>query len=200
MPINFDLIQKAANYVRELGNEDGNEHLCALDANGNVLFVCHGNENVVSAEGYDFKDVSYVVHNHPNDSSLSVQDVAMSNHHKCWTVAVSRTGSMYASSGVYPEKLRSHYPDEDEEGLLGYSLGGLNNIDHKAAANLFLASMFVQFNEDEINTLASHMGNLAYSHLGYMNYEFRLSEHDAAMFKRHSKLANKMLPNGISLT
>lgn len=69
-------------WVLDRGAETGVEHLATMDANGMPIAIGSGISTFVGFPGYLYEamtkgKVAYLTHNHPRNSSLSVQDYAM---------------------------------------------------------------------------------------------------------------------------
>jgi hypothetical protein len=199
--MNFELVKKAAAYVRELGAEDNKEHLVALDVYGNALFVVHGEEHQVSFEGYDISNVAYVVHNHPNGSALSAQDIGMASVQGVTVVCVTPNGSLFASKGINSDVVRQRYglygvSDEDVKvGVANQLVGKERDI----GMSLVFGRMTGQFNEDP-DTYASHFANKIFQAQGFLDYEYEMSPRDKMKFAAYQGFFEKKSGLKVSLT
>ncbi len=156
---NFEPLRlKAVDFAASQGREYG----IILSSKGEVLAEKPGEAHQVNFEGYEnlVKD-NWILHSHPNNSSLSPQDIKLMQRFGLkGVIAVGPDGSVFGATGLKANH-RNAYIEEAE------TMAGM------LAMSLQRARFFTS---DEVDIIASVWMGRALGVQGVMDYRYRLGE------------------------
>jgi hypothetical protein len=172
-------VREAAAYVLAREAVDGNEHGVLLDADGKCIFTVDGDENhieVIMTPDLQ-KRAKIMVHNHPGNSSLSLEDIMNATMTGIEVYAVGMDGSFYASRG---------FNRQENEDIRTY-----RQCDDKVVT---LAAMAYSFGAatGSIKDLLGHLTNEVMSKKGYYDYRFLLSEQAKAYYAQNRDVITRI--------
>lgn len=166
-------VQEATQYVLHRGAVDNKEHLVALDASGNFIHCQDGSDHEVNMETYDFSNTVAVVHNHPNNAALSVQDVLLATGQNITTYAVTPSGSVHKTRGLVAGKVDA------------VAIKALF-VEKTLSQVVFMEYMFSDMGKEEGETIASNLVMMFLKETGLIDYEAQLSAQDKALIFQHN--------------
>ncbi len=180
-PVQGDLVTSAieAAIVRVLQLEkgDGCEHMIGLTSAGLPVLEIQGTVDRIEPseeENLRIYECTYLIHNHPQNASLSYQDMEVTAHLPLakHVYAVCNSGDVYWSAGAVQSVI----------GELLYS--NVGSIVAKAFKLMFDMKLI---SDDDANTCTIHMVNLIAAKMGLIDYHWKLSKKTAAMYKTYAQ-------------
>lgn len=161
--------------------KDHCEHLVGLDAAGNELMVLQGTEGnvIIPKDKWGLlEQTAYVIHNHPSNNTLSLQDLMMVTGNQLQIWAVTKTGDKYFSDGFIAKEDRF--------------LETYNKVQGAVYTDMMLASIFDDgVNEIELNFIVGHATNLICRSKGFLDYHYELTDASKAMYAKFSAQLNR---------
>jgi hypothetical protein len=178
-------ITEMGRFCLQLEMVDGNEHLVALDKNGKAIIVAQGDKHNVSIpeeqQPLFEAEAKVVVHNHPNDATLSLEDMMVATVSGVQVWAVTKTGDYYFSDGFKAQK--DSYLDR-------YAL--IQEALVKDLRRMVLFGGRDYLSDNQFTFITGHAVNLACRSAGFIDYRYQLSDNSNALYGSFKDIINDL--------